>query len=570
MNNNAYSILYPNQEADFKTLSDVVMHDLGIDTLIKEITNLDKEQKYIKQVLSRITYDSDTTSYRTEVFEDFLNNKDMRDRMAELLDHVQFIKDFGSFKKTYDHETGIWDLLHRIDDINDYIKTVEAMRESLSNTSIKSKGLKGLKDYIEEIYNDGFFAELKKDISGIKTDANSVQSVTIGINLNERFEACGLGLVSINNKQFKKSNLISNFAEAISKKDGIQNDTEWNGDMHFHPIDPKETTSVVDLEEFGAFLAMQSTAFVAADTRASIVSVAQDDSDAGVTYYMDKIATKLMSNLAKKLREVMSKYVKISIFNIINLIPEFMYYIRLAEYIEKKRELGFCFAKASVSSSDKMKASGIYNIKLLSTVKTMEDIVTNDLDFSEDHMVYILTGANRGGKTTITQATGQLFVLAQGGIYVPAKSFEFEPVDAIFTHFPADEDKTLDLGRLGEECIRFKEIYNESTSKSLILMNETFSTTSFEEGYYIAKDSVRAILKKGVRTIYNTHMHKLGYDVEELNQDEYINGKAVSLVVKTDGSKRSFKAEIAPPEGMSYAGDIAAKYGVTYDMLTGT
>lgn len=54
----------------------------------------------------------------------------------------------------------------------------------------------------------------------------------------------------------------------------------------------------------------------------------------------------------------------------------------------------------------------------------------------------------------------------------------------------------MDLGRLGEECKRFKAIYEEADSRSLLLMNESFSTTSFEEGYYIAKDSVRAILHK--------------------------------------------------------------------------
>ena len=59
--------------------------------------------------------------------------------------------------------------------------------------------------------------------------------------------------------------------------------------------------------------------------------------------------------------------------------------------------------------------------------------------------------------------------------------------------FPADEDKTLDLGRLGEACKRFKAIYEEADSSSLLLMNESFSTTSFEEGYYIAKDSVRDV-----------------------------------------------------------------------------
>ena len=159
--------------------------------------------------------------------------------------------------------------------------------------------------------------------------------------------------------------------------------------------------------------------------------------------------------------------------------------------------------------------------------------------------------------------------MAQGGIYVPGDSFEYVPVDCIYTHFPADEDKTLDLGRLGEECKRFREIYSAATQKSLLLLNETFSTTSFEEGYYIAKDSVKAILKKGIRTIYNTHMHKLGYEVDEINAAESeASVRAVSLIVKSDAGKRSFKVELAPPEGMSYARDIAQKYGVTYELLT--
>jgi len=197
-----------------------------------------------------------------------------------------------------------------------------------------------------------------------------------------------------------------------------------------------------------------------------------------------------------------------------------------------------------------------------------DDIVDNDLDFDKEHSIYILTGANRGGKTTITQAVGLMFVLAQGGIYVPASEFIFKPADCIYTHFPADEDKTLDLGRLGEECVRFKDIYSECTENSLVLLNETFSTTSFEEGYYIARDSVRALLKKQVRAIYNTHMHKLAESVDEMNAES--NGvKASSLIMKNENGKRSFKVEISAPEGSSYAKDIAEKYGVTYEMLTG-
>jgi DNA mismatch repair ATPase MutS len=124
----------------------------------------------------------------------------------------------------------------------------------------------------------------------------------------------------------------------------------------------------------------------------------------------------------------------------------------------------------------------------------------------------------------------------------------------------------MNLGRLGEECIRFKEMFSEATGRSLLLLNETFSTTSFEEGYYIARDSVKALMTKAVRTIYNTHMHKLGEDAEEF-AGEGVDAGAASLIMKTEDGRRSFKVVLSQPEGSSYANDIAKKYGVTYDML---
>ena len=99
-----------------------------------------------------------------------------------------------------------------------------------------------------------------------------------------------------------------------------------------------------------------------------------------------------------------------------------------------------------------------------------------------------------------------------------------------------------------------------------MLLNETFSTTSSEEGYYIAKDAVRALMNKGVRTIYNTHMHKLAAGTEEFNK-EVSGAKTASLVALTEEGVRSFRVAVAPPKGRSYAKDIAEKYGVTYEML---
>ena len=571
--NKKFSILFPySEESQYKQLSETSCHDLGLDILCRNLTNDTKEQNMIMNILSNMTSDNRVARYRQKVFVDILGSPELRKRMSELFERIEFIRNFSTTRIDSDEKLGFWHLIHRLDELNDYIQCVEAMKDCLTQGNIQSQGLLDFKKYIDELYDDACFAEMKKDIIELKAKSSDIQSVTLGINVNDRFEAVSMGLVSINNKPFKKSGIVSNFADALSSKDKINDGNEWNGDMHFHQIDRLHTKNVSSfIENIGGFMALRSTPFVDGSIRSTVVKTAEGDGTSNSTFYLDKVVNKMLDSIVKKLRDVLSKYADVAIINISQVIPAFIYYIRFAEYISSKLESGFKFCEPHLIDTlgVSMKAKGIYNLKLAESIDNLSELVCNDLDFDTDHTVYILTGANRGGKTTITQAVGIMFVLAQGGIYVPASSFGYKPVDCIYTHFPADEDKTLDLGRLGEECVRFKNIYSESTSQSLILLNETFSTTSFEEGFYIAKDSVKALLKKGANTIYNTHIHKLAADIDEINRDAQ-SVKASSIVMKNNNGKRSFKLEIASPEGMSYAKDIAEKYGVTYEMLTGS
>lgn len=563
------SLLYPKGESNgFRIMSEVTMHDLGFDTICEAVADKkDGQQAMIMRVLSKMTDDPYVARYRSDIFEDIYKNPDMCKSMMEILDKINFLRDYGSFKKKYEEASGIWELMHRLEEINEYIGYVEAIYQCLSTADIQSEGLLGLREYINEIYHDNGFEDLKKDISKLKSSTQDLKSVTVGINLNERFEVNSIGLISINNKYFTKSNVIGNFYDKIASKSPIKDGTTWDGSYKFHPINPtKEDLSVALEKTMLANIASQNPLLTA-----NLAAVPAGDSAEDVTRYMDRVTNHMLSLVVKNLRDTLNKYVSISITEIANLIPEFSYYIRFAEYIKKLEKHGLKFSKPQIADEKEpdcmMRARGIYNMKLASVaISEQTEIITNDLDYDKEHLVYILTGANRGGKTTITQAIGQLFVLAQGGIRIPGESFLFQPVDAVYTHFPADEDKTMDLGRLGEECKRFKELYFAATKNSLLLLNETFSTTSFEEGYFIAKDAIRAVLHKGIRTLYNTHMHKLAYDIDTFNEEE-TEGKAVSLIVKAKTGQRSFKVEIAPPEGMSYAKDIAEKYGVTYEML---
>lgn len=125
----------------------------------------------------------------------------------------------------------------------------------------------------------------------------------------------------------------------------------------------------------------------------------------------------------------------------------------------------------------------------------------------------------------------------------------------------------MDLGRLGEESKRFRDIFLAAGPKSLFLLNESFSTTSFEEGFYIAYDAVRALRDLGARTIYNTHMHKLARKLDELNAEGSGDSLVSSLVAEAEDGRRSYRVRVGQPVGMSYARDIAQKYGVTYEQL---
>ena len=558
---NGFSLLTPNgTDAEFHRLPDNVIHDLGLEAFIQALSGSPDEQRLIINVLSQITDNADVAEYRREIFADIIHLPELRNNMMQLFDKIKFLKDFSTMHRTTDEEIGLWHLFHRLDELKDYIQTIETMRECLSDDRIQSKGLVNLREYISELFEDACFAEMKEDIINLRIKASEVQSVTLGVNVNERFEAVSMGLISVNRKPFKKSNIVSSFADAISNNDKLNDTADWDGDMHYQLIDNEKKSSTVDnMISEGSLLGALST-----------IANATDEGEKGSTFYLDKIINKMLRSLVKKLRDTLTKYANVAIVNVSSLVPEFIYYIKCAEYISSLMEKGFVFCETQpVTEGDvSMSAKGFYNLKLAMNMENVDEIVTNDLTFDQKHAVYILTGANRGGKTTITQAVGQIFLLAQGGLFVPAESFQYTPCDCIYTHFPADEDKTMDLGRLGEECVRFKEMFSRSTCRSLMLLNETFSTTSFEEGYYIARDSVKALLTKGVRAIYNTHMHKLGEDAEEFSRESKGAG-AASLVMRTEDGKRSFKVALARPEGFSYAKDIAEKYGVTYDMLVG-
>ena len=130
-----------------------------------------------------------------------------------------------------------------------------------------------------------------------------------------------------------------------------------------------------------------------------------------------------------------------------------------------------------------------------------------------------------------------------------------------------EEEKTVSLGRLGEEAERFNEICRTADHNSLLLFNESFATTSHTESLYIAEDVLKYLCCIGARTIFNTHMHELAENADKLSGSAGSGYGAVSVVMENDNGKRSYRISYKKPDGKSYAHEIACKYGITFEQL---
>lgn len=559
MNIQKFSLLCPQGiDAEYKTLNKEAINDLSIEYICSALTKDPYEIQSIRQLLTTVTDNAEIIKYRCDIFDDFLNFPQLRADLTALLSKLKDLREIERFQKDTE-ATPIWQLINRLRELDGYVDCITKIKDTLNAIDIKSEGLLTLKANVEAIYNDSGFPDLKSDIDETLEKARKLKSITLGVNLDDMLRPKTVGVISLNDKHFSDSGLLKRFINKAQKQDELHHGTDVSGFTTFHYANPSTTTFGLGKVVVGAQGDVNSI-------EDSGLTGADPMSDA-----LKKVVTDILKRTVNNIKSMLNKYTNISGYSFVELMPQIIFYIRFSELCDKIKKTGMPLCKAEVSDRDNRNCDikGLYNIKLALKALTDgdTDIVTNDFKFDDDGRIYILTGPNRGGKTTITQAVGLCFLLAQNGIYVPATSMTFSPCDNIFTHFPADENDTVDLGRLGEESKRMSEIFEAATKYSLLLLNESLATTNVAEGLYIAKDVVKSMRYLGVRSVFNTHMHELARSVNDINDAVNGSSRVESMVTGVENGKRSFKIFIAPPQGVSYAKDIAIKYGVTFENI---
>lgn len=168
----------------------------------------------------------------------------------------------------------------------------------------------------------------------------------------------------------------------------------------------------------------------------------------------------------------------------------------------------------------------------------------------------IVTGANQGGKSTFLRSIGIAQVMMQCGLMVTAKSYSSGIFPRIFVHFTRREDSAMNSGRLDEELSRMNRIVEKIGDGSLLLLNESFATTTEKEGSVIAYDIIRALNEAGVRILTVTHLLSFAKRVYEESKDDPDSGaEFFSAERKPDGT-RTFRMIQHEPELTSFGLDL--------------
>jgi DNA mismatch repair ATPase MutS len=120
------------------------------------------------------------------------------------------------------------------------------------------------------------------------------------------------------------------------------------------------------------------------------------------------------------------------------------------------------------------------------------------------------------------------------------------------THFKREEDAAMERGKLDEELSRMNEIVEHLQPGSMLLMNESFAATNEREGSEIATQITTALMEKGVRICYVTHLYHFAQRLHRKNLPNIVFLRAER---QPDGT-RTFKLIEAGPLQTSYGEDV--------------
>lgn len=407
---------------------------------------------------------------------------------------------------------------------------MDLFAEGFESITPASQGLASFRSEILNIYHGEEYTSLRHELEQMEIHFGSLKSVTIGVNLDENMCIKEAGLISVNDTPFHAGTLM----EKLLKKNPL--------DSHALISSLYPLTKGLHGEELKAF-----------------------------NYAIQSSLKTVFNKSLRDFEPVIQKYFGVNTSGFTSLLDDIRFLTAGVKFILEMKENGFsmCAPKIRPMAEKCCDLEQVYN-PILARRSIERTIVSNRFHYDENGRFYLVTGPNHGGKSIFAYSIGMAQALFQLGLFVPAQSAVMSPVSNIYTHFPSSDENNYGKGRLESECARLGSIMKQLCDTDLLLMDESFSSTSGLEAGYIATEVLVGIGIIGCGGIFVTHIHDLPQQLDTYNSHPLNKGKIDNLVAQMedkDTGVRSYKVIRTTPEGLSYAKDIAGQYGLDLESI---
>ncbi len=513
--------------------------DLALDALVSALALSPRYAGAVRATLTTLCADPQIIGYRQAILADLLTRPDLAASLESLLPTLATAAFAGT--SHWADEAAIFQVAGRVAELETYLSAVSGLLGALDAAAppLSAPGWRALRADLAATSASAEFQALAAELPKLRARLAQAGSVTLGINLDVQLQPESATLLSVNSERFSgPRSLIGRLLSG--ERDRSAGLTPLRQASERQPFGP-DRRLFLDLSE-------------------------------------------LLADVTRPVANALTRYARISGAALAPLESELAFYLGAAQLIRTLQHEGYALCRPEIAAADArlVEADGLYNLDLALRLRGRSPqagappaAIANDVRFDAGGRIFVLTGPNRGGKTTYTRAIGQALVLAQAGLPVPAVAARISPIDAIYTLFPAAEQAQIGMGRLDEEAAQLAAIFRKATAQSLVLLNEPLGSTSPREALMIARDVLCGLRLLGARALLVTHLHELAHEAAALNDAVAGESRIACLVAGAVGSAasealRTYKITPGVPDGRSYATDIAVAHGLQLSQIART
>ena len=454
-----YSILYKTEE---RIQTSSLIYDLSVDRCIANVSSDIRKNEYFCHILSSPLTKTENILYRRGILSDLCRNKALLSELKTLFTRYDKLKaDWLELKGSGERVSAERGSEAMLDYIYSSLKITalfpktilsffSSIVEAFEGYEISSEGFTAILDYAKSLLENKSLKEIEDISSHFMYNSPEDYDFELVCRIGDALNCVCAEICSVTEREKKKNPILS----ILSKKKKQEGTVETQSP-----------------EAKAAALEILGEAMYLTDRLLSDITDSIYDSLYGLSRELD-------------FYEVALKY---------------------TDFLENNGK-PYCYPELYDLG---IRAEELYDLFLLTEGKC--EVYPNNADFT-DYSGVLIRGKNNTGKTTFLRSvvTAQLF--SQAGLPIAAREASLPVFKGIYTHFSSAEEEFSagDVsGRFEGEVKAIAQIMDNITDGSLVVLNETFQTTAYDEGSVAIEGILKAFTALGCHYIFVTHLTQL-------------------------------------------------------------